>query len=298
MGRIHMGEITFIKGYKDNEQLRNSFNQLALNIFGIEFETWYQHGYWTEKYQPYSYIDNGNVVANVSVNLLNLVVNDEIKQAVQIGTVMTHPDYRNKGLSRGLMDMVLADYKHVDLIYLFANQTVLDFYPKFGFQAMEEVQFYMEYDHKSSENPQTIKKLNGRKPDDLALVYSLAADRVSGSKTFGTTSSEELLMFYCNMVFSHDLYYLEDEKALVIFQTEGDHLHLYDVVFKEEVNVYKIVSKIANSNINKVIFHFHPEDKEGRLDKKPYQTSNRLFIKNQTNITLPADFKHPITSQA
>jgi hypothetical protein len=46
-----------IKDYKHNEKLRNSFNQLAINTFGIEFETWYKHGFWTEKYIHYSIIE-------------------------------------------------------------------------------------------------------------------------------------------------------------------------------------------------------------------------------------------------
>ncbi|EKN68795.1 GCN5-like N-acetyltransferase [Neobacillus bataviensis LMG 21833] len=294
-----MRKLTFIKGYQDNEQLRNSFNQLALNTFGIEFETWYQHGFWTEKYQPYSYIDNGMVVANVSVNLLNLVINDETKPAIQIGTVMTHPDYRDKGLARRLMEKVLEDFKHVDIIYLFANQTVLDFYPKFGFQRVEEVQFSMGYSHKPSPNPPTIKKLDGGNSKDLAFIYSLAADRISGTRTFGTSTGEELLMFYSIMVFGQDLYYLEEEKALVIYQTEGDTLHLYDMVCREKINVHGILTKIATGNINKVVFHFHPDVIEvAKLDKQQHQTSNPLFIKNQTNIPLPAEFKHPFTSQA
>lgn len=293
-----MGNLTFIKDYRDHEQLRNSFNELALNTFGIEFETWYKQGYWTEKYQPYSYIDNGKVVANVSANLLNLVINGELKLAVQIGTVMTHPDYRNKGLSRLLMNRVLADFKSVDLMYLFANQSVLEFYPKFGFKRVEEVQFAMAYSHNSPQNPPVIKKLDGSNFEDLSFIYSLATDRISGSRTFGTTSSEELLMFYCMMVFSHDLYYLEEERALVIFQIEDDILYLFDVVCREKVNVQGILSKIAGANINKVVFHFHPDDKEVMLTEHPYQTNNPLFIKNLTNIPLPAEFKHPITSQA
>ncbi|MBV7504031.1 GNAT family N-acetyltransferase [Bacillus sp. sid0103] len=104
-----MKALSFIKNYQDNKGLRGSFNQLALNTFGIEFENWYQNGYWTEKYMPYSFVDHNQVVANVSVNLLNLVINAEEKQAIQIGTVMTHPNYRNKGLSRRLIEMVLDD---------------------------------------------------------------------------------------------------------------------------------------------------------------------------------------------
>jgi predicted GNAT family acetyltransferase len=50
-------------------------------------------------------------------------------QAIQIGTVMTHPDYRKKGLAKKLIEHITAIYeKQSDFIYLFANKTVLDFY--------------------------------------------------------------------------------------------------------------------------------------------------------------------------
>ncbi|WP_413301798.1 GNAT family N-acetyltransferase [Bacillus sp. 1P10SD] len=292
-----MEGLKFEKGYKENETLRESFNELALNTFGIEFETWYQHGYWTDKYQPYSFIDQGRVVANVSVNLLNLVIEGESRRAIQIGTVMTHPDYRNQGLSRKLMEIVLEDFRHVDLIYLFANQTVLDFYPKFGFKAVEEVQFSMNYEYKPT-NQSRIRKLDGTKPEDLSFIYTLAANRKSVSKIFGTASSEELLMFYSIMVFSHDLYYLEDEKVLVIFQKEDDTIHLYDIVSTEEVDIQLILNKITSPEIRKIVFHFHLDNQAFLLTNEIYQSSNVLFVKNLTNVTLPEKFKHPITSQA
>jgi predicted GNAT family N-acyltransferase len=289
--------LAFVKGYRDNEELRKSFNQLASNTFGIEFETWYQKGFWTDKYRPYSYIVNGKVVANVSVNLIQMVINKEVKQAIQIGTVMTDPDYRNRSLSRQLMDIVLADFLDVDLIYLFANQTVLDFYPKFGFHSMEEVQFSLEFSHKPANLPR-LKRLDGSNPEDLAFIYQLAGNRNSISKTFGTIRSEELLMFYCLMVFSQDLYYLEDENALVIFQDEGECLHLYDVVSPGKVNIQSILNKIVTSNSKKVVFHYHPDESELNFNKQPYQSSNVFFIKNLTNVLLPSEIKHPLTSQA
>ncbi|WHY87803.1 GNAT family N-acetyltransferase [Neobacillus novalis] len=284
-----------MKNYKENFSLRTSFNQLAASTFGIQFETWYQHGFWTEKYQPYSFVDNGNVVANVSVNLLTLVINNEEKQAVQIGTVMTHPDYRNQGLARKLMDRVLEDFSQVDLIYLFANETVLDFYPKFGFAAVEEVKYSMDYSHIPSEQSE-VRKLDGSKPDDLAFVYTLAAERISGSKYFGTKGTEELLMFYCIMVFSQELYYLEEEKCLVIYQRENNVLHLYDVISEEKVALKDIIPKIADDRITKIVYHFHPDDNEVKFDIQPYQSN--LFVKNMTDVVLPNEFKHPLTSQA
>ncbi|MEH7436482.1 GNAT family N-acetyltransferase [Neobacillus drentensis] len=292
-----MEGLKFEKGYKENEALRGSFNELALHTFGIEFETWYQHGYWTDKYQPYSFIHQGKVVANVSVNLLNLVIEGESKRAIQIGTVMTHPDYRNQGLSRKLMEIVLEDFKNVNLVYLFANQTVLDFYPKFGFKAMDEIQFSTNYDFEPT-NPSRIKKLDGTNTEDLSFIYTLAANRNSVSKIFGTASSEELLMFYCIMLFSQDIYYLEDEKVLVIFQKEDDTIHLYDIVSTEEVDIQLILNTIASPEIRKIIFHFHLDNCEFLITKEIHQSSNVLFIKNLTNVTLPEKFKHPITSQA
>lgn len=38
--------------YQDNDQLRGSFNHLAMDVFNLSFEEWYQSGYWREKYIP------------------------------------------------------------------------------------------------------------------------------------------------------------------------------------------------------------------------------------------------------
>lgn len=134
-----MQELIFMKNYKNNEVLRKSFFELAVNTFEINFEDWYQQGYWGERYIPYSYVDGDQVIANVSVNILELIIHGEKKKAIQIGTVMTHPDYRGKGLSTRLMNKVLAEYENkYDYMYLFANESVLDFYPKFGFKPVEE----------------------------------------------------------------------------------------------------------------------------------------------------------------
>lgn len=292
-----MKELVFAKGYQENELLRKSFNELASSIFGIDFEVWYQHGFWTEKYIPYSYIEYGRVVANVSVNLVDLIIDNEKKQSVQIGTVMTHPDYRNQGLSKKLMDQVLEDYKDIDLMYLFANQSVLDFYPKFGFKEYEELQFSMDRSFEAKDET-GIRKLNGRNVADLAFIYRLAADRLSGSAAFGTHGTEELLMFYCLMVFNQDLYYAQDEQAVVIMQHEEDTLHLYDVISKEKVELITILRKLVNKNTAKIVFHFQPEDVVLPLKTKVDKSSNVLFIKNLTGVSLPNGFKHPLTSQA
>lgn len=50
----------FIKGYQKDDKLRESYHELSQKIFGLNFEDWYQNGYWKENYIPYS-------IVNVSV---------------------------------------------------------------------------------------------------------------------------------------------------------------------------------------------------------------------------------------
>ncbi|MGE6666933.1 GNAT family N-acetyltransferase [Paenibacillus xylanexedens] len=219
-----MQELIFMKNYKNNEVLRKSFFELAVNTFEINFEDWYRQGYWGERYIPYSYVDGDQVIANVSVNILELIIHGEKKKAIQIGTVMTHPDYRGKGLSTRLMNKVLEEYENkYDYMYLFANESVLDFYPKFGFKPVEEHLFSMNYTAKKSPEPANIRKLNVTNAEDLRLIQKLASERLPVSRHFATQHAQGILMFYCLNVFSDDIYYLENENIIVIYQKEESY---------------------------------------------------------------------------
>ena len=69
-------EFEIISGYRKNDALRTSFNKLAEKTFGLSFEGWYRSGYWNDKYIPYSIVTDGNVIANVSVNLIDKDLDD------------------------------------------------------------------------------------------------------------------------------------------------------------------------------------------------------------------------------
>ena len=134
-----MTEYQFIKDYKSTEPYRLSFNELAHQTFRIDFEHWYQQGCWKDRYICYSFLHNDKVIANVSVNLMDIILNQLTYKAIQLGTVMTDPAYRNQGLSRRLMEIIIEEYRsECDFMYLYANKTVLDFYTKFGFSQVPE----------------------------------------------------------------------------------------------------------------------------------------------------------------
>ena len=56
-------DITIVKNIRDDAALRGSFNSLAEKTFGLNFENWYQNGYWKDNYIPYAAILEGQVIA-------------------------------------------------------------------------------------------------------------------------------------------------------------------------------------------------------------------------------------------
>ena len=110
--------------------------------FDLAFEDWYQNGFWGDDYIPYSVVIDGAVAANVSVNRTDFVLGGETKRFIQLGTVMTDERYRNRGLIRRLMAEIDRDFAGRAVgVYLFANDSVLNFYPKFGFRRAVELEY-------------------------------------------------------------------------------------------------------------------------------------------------------------
>jgi GNAT superfamily N-acetyltransferase len=227
-----MTDLKFIYDYRDIPEYRHSFNELANITFGINFETWHGKGGWNDRYICYSYARGSKVVANLSINKMDLILEGKSKKAIQIGTVMTHPDYRNRGLAADLMNRVLEEYeKNYDFIYLFANESVLKFYPKFGFTGIWESQISMDIDIKQSV-PHHLKKLDIS--NDFNIIYRLTGRRCPLSKISGVNNDQHLLLFYCLYVFHDSLYYSEDKDFIVIFSYEGDKLLFYDIIGENE----------------------------------------------------------------
>ena len=102
-------DITIVKNIRDDAALRSSFNRLAEKTFDLNFENWYQNGYWKENYIPYAAVREGQVIANVSVNPMTFSENGILHHYIQLGTVMTDSAFRGQGLCRLLMEAVEKD---------------------------------------------------------------------------------------------------------------------------------------------------------------------------------------------
>ncbi|WP_249899952.1 GNAT family N-acetyltransferase [Paenibacillus sp. PK3_47] len=276
-------ELNLIYDYKNNKVYRDSFNQLANLVFGINFEVWYQKGFWDDRYICYSFISDHVVIANVSVSKMDLIINGVIKKAIQIGTVMTHPDFRGKGLSGKLMRHVLNIYEQdCDIFFLFANRTVLDFYPRFGFEAFGESKFKLEF-HPTPKADTALRKLKYSSKEDLEFMRKMVLSRRPISEQFAVSNDLGLFMFYAITVFPESIYYSQEDDAIIVYQQEGHTLNLYDIVSQCEVDLNRILNRIANEQTKYIQFHFTP-------DQIPEEAQYEWVDSNGDLLFIKADF--------
>ncbi|MEC0270436.1 GNAT family N-acetyltransferase [Paenibacillus anseongense] len=277
--------------FKVRDEHRASFNRLSKLVFGIDFEAWYQKGAWDDRYNCHSIVANNQIIANVSVSKMDMVINGESKRALQIGTVMTQPEHRGKGLSKQLMEYVLESYEDTcDLFYLFANSTVLEFYPKFGFTTLPEHKFYLNLSFQPKNNLDFLDKLDVSNEKHWNLIKQMLVSRKPISKHFGIKNNEGLFQFYALNVFHECLYYSRTDDAIIVCKHDGELLHLYDVISDKQLDIEALVSRITTNQTKKVRFHFTPDQLLGKVYVEPFgKKEDVLFVRPVSDLgELPA----------
>ena len=109
---------------------------------GRTFSAWGARGGWVDGYDVFAVVVDDQVVSTVGRQSMRYMINGEARSGYQIGAVATHADHRNRGLARLLMNKVLDELDAPDQpVILFANSSVLDFYPRFGFRRLAQTGF-------------------------------------------------------------------------------------------------------------------------------------------------------------
>lgn len=264
-----------VKNYNNNDALRLSFNELARKTFGLDFEDWYQNGYWGDNYNPYSIVDDGKIVANVSVNLIDILWDGCKKHFIQLGTVMTEENYRNRGLIRQIMEEVEKDYgDSADGMYLFANDSVIDFYPKFGYRKASEYQCSKNVSF--TKDRSIIQVPMNNKKEWLVLE-----ERIRNSATFGNfdmTDNSDLIMFYVTKFMQENVYYDKQQDAYVIAEIEDGELLIHNIFSMQKVNLDKVIESFGKE-IKHVALGFTPDNKCGYTISEVREEDTTLFIK-------------------
>lgn len=291
-------ELKIIKDYKRNDKYRKSFNELAKLTFNIDFEKWYQLGFWDNRHICFSYVDGERVIANVSASKMDIIQKGKSFSAVQIGTVMTHPEYQRRGLADKLMKEVFNEYRNkCNLMFLFANKSALGFYNRYGFSTVTETQFTAKINVEGKKGLE-VRKLDLSDTKDIGILNSISKERITLSEKFGVDNSECILAWHCISVFPKDIYYIDSLDTIVIYKIKDNIIDIFDVVSCKKVNLLNVINEIATKEINKVVFHFTPDIKDLPIERTPYKTNNYVFFVKSDSIKLNGEFFFPYTAHA
>ena len=293
----NLNNYQLVENYRDDPILRNNFFEFVKKIFpGLSFNEWYKSGYWTDKYIPYSLVANNQIVSNVSISKMNICIEGKFVRGIQFGTVGTLPKFSKLGLSKYLMDFVLEKYKDsTELFFLFANDSVLEFYPKFGFERLTEVVYQL-----NSNIPKPnfdARKLDINNNSDFTLIQELISKRLILTKNFGSTDYDFITMWHIINVYSKNLYYLAKEQIIFIYTLNNTRLHIWDIIFTNSFDILLVLPKIISSeNIDSIYFHFPPDLVKFNYDKIMEDQESLFFVKGNFPIR-GKPFKFPVTAQ-
>lgn len=267
-----------IKNYRNNDELRKSFNELAGKTFGLDFEDWYQNGFWGENYNPYSIVKDGKVISNVSVNKTDMLMNGEVKHFLQLGTVMTDEAYRNQGFSRKIMEEIEKDYNDkVDGMYLFANDSVLTFYPKFGFEKSKEYIYSKQVSNSGTCQLEQAIMNNSIAWKQLENVMNNNA--FCGK--FDMVNNNELIMFYVTKFMQECVYYHSGTGTYVIAEIEGEDALIHNV-FSEKLEELDAVIALFGADVKKVTLGFVPKEVDEYNRIEYHEEDCTFFVKGES----------------
>lgn len=283
-----MIETTIASNYlKNDEAIRNSLFDLAKETFGIDLDSYFKRSLFGERYIPFSCIFEGKVIANVSANRFDIVINGKTTKAVQLGTVITAEKYRNNGYASQLIKLVFERYqKDTELFFLFANKSALDFYPKLGFRRIAEQ--IVEIDTAQITILDTyVKKLQDDSAEDKVTLMHLIRTHKSLSRELGIFSDKWPLLVYClDTPKNWEKVFVVENNALVICERKDDILHIYDIVTREVHAFDEIIAKIVAPSDKKVWLHMMaPKTKHDIKYISADDDDDVLFVK--TDLQLP-----------
>lgn len=274
----------FYSKVRDNDTLRESFNELTCRTFGFDFVGWYEAGQWGDFYIPHVLLDGEKVVSNVSVNLTQFDVQGVKKNYIQLGTVMTDNDYRGQGLNRRIMERVLAEYKDkVDGIYLFGNDDVVNYYPKFGFKAAKEYEYYLQCEATANVEPFVVEKVDmqdkaqAEKFYDFMRAYEVSTNQRNQNDAMYMSENINLFQFWLGAGYGDSVYYIPKLNVYVILEVDGARVSICQIFGKDEVDVLKLAKTVCPECIE-VVLGYTPVYKEKYQMREHVEEDCTLFI--------------------
>lgn len=222
------GPLTYREAYWGDRAARDAFYSFIRIIHNLDFGLWESAGCWDERYRPFSLFEGDRVVSSVCLYSMDMVVGGRRMKLSQISGVGTLPEFRRKGLNRKLTRLALewAKPDHQGT-FLFADDDAIEFYAKCGFQSVPEILTVLPVAPPAPKPG--LRQLDVDRPEDLAMIFALASERVPVSDRLGTLNPH-LLMFHALYTLRKCAYHLPALDLVVFFHREAHRLRVFDIV--------------------------------------------------------------------
>lgn len=281
--------------YQNNTPLRRSLSALAEKTFGFSLEPFYEMKAWNEKYIPFSIVRDGSVAANVSINRVSMLARAHQYHPIQIGTVMTDPAFQKRGYARTLLEHVLeTTCADASFIFLFANEHVLSFYPKFGFTEREEHEVVFRAEDLLSSH-YSCRPLNPDCAGDLSRLRRAMIAAQPVSPVVSVQDNVSLIRFYTEYTMRGNCVWLEPLNAVALVEREGDTVFLLDILSRSSINPEEAAACVCK-DAAEVVLGFMPDLNALSIPYTLRKHDDHLFVRG--NFPLDEPFLIPFLARA
>ena len=230
-----------ISNYMTDDSSRKLLNELTLKTFGFSFDGWVKDGYFEGDYIPYSFVEDGRMISNVSANKMHFLQRGIEKNYIQLGTVMTDEQYRKQGLARKLMEHVISTYENeCDGIYLFGNLSAVDFYLKNGFRIINQYRYFVKEEYLKKTAGSGFVPVN-ELGEDIKDKYLQLVRNSCYISSFEQINKYGLQMFYTAGF--DTVYYAEDIDCFAVIDDE-DGMALQSVLCKDKISLADVIGRL------------------------------------------------------
>ena len=236
-----------ITDYMRDDASRHMLNALTQKTFGFDFEHWVTNGYFEGDYIPYSFVQDGEIIANVSANRMQFMENGVTKNYIQLGTVMTDERFRKQGLAARLMKHVLSEYEGAcDGVYLFGNLGALGFYETLGFRTMNEYRYFVKKECLAFEKAEERFLPIGEMGPEIKEKYMKLVRSGAAQSSFEQVNRFGLQMFYT--CWFDNVYYAKDIDCFVVLDLD-ERAALQSVICEKKIPLKEVLRRLDSSEL-------------------------------------------------
>ena len=255
------------------------------------WQLWRDRGGWTESYEVFAIVDDNRVVGTIGRTRMPLVVNGEARQGYQLGAVATLGPYRRQGLARQLMECVIDAVDEPDQpIILFANHSVLEFYPRFGFRRVPQRRSIARGSIQPS-GAQAPRCVPACLADRLRLM-ELCSRAQPNRGPLAARDYYSVLLWHltCRSI---DAYWLPESDAVIAATTQDGRLVVHDVIAVRPFDLKPVIPTLITVPISELEFGFDPKDWWSPVEYSEFDDSDSCLFVHGGGLSIAGPVQFP-----